>query len=65
MKSNNQGFKEDTFIQTGRRGRVAETGGEAVAEQTGGIPLGQAIPAPGHTTPGSSTGKTDPSYLWL
>ena len=27
-KSNNQGDKEDTFIQTGRRGRDRQPGGE-------------------------------------
>ena len=29
-KSNNQGFKEDTFIQTDRKGTVVETGREVV-----------------------------------
>ena len=29
-KSDNQGFKEATFIQMGRRGGVVEMGGEAV-----------------------------------
>ena len=28
MKSNNQGVKEETFIQTGRRGRGRKPGGE-------------------------------------
>ena len=41
LKSDNQGFKEDTFIQTGRRGGDGKPGGEDLrccgGTETGGV----------------------------
>ena len=34
-KSNNQGDKEETFIQTGRRGRDGQLGGEDLRQDSG------------------------------
>ena len=57
-KSDNQGFKEDTFIQTGRRRRVAEMGREAAwcgkaaagRRMDGRDTLGENDPSPSQTT---------------
>ena len=61
-KSDNQGVKEETFIQTGRRGRVRKLWGEEVWQgsdwQTGRISREEQLGSKtNRTTQGSSTGK--------
>ena len=76
-KSKNQGLKEATFIQTGRRGRDPEIGREMVAVAEQAVPhslikikrhtLGARDPSPrpDHTAQGSGTRKINPHNMWL
>ena len=54
-KSDNQGFKEDTFIQTGRRGGVAEGQRDGLAQNNGGSSSRSGMDS------GDNFGASDPS----
>ena len=81
QKSDNQGFKEATFIQTGKRGRDAKTQGEVrrgagrwrgmemqnrwVKIRRNTSGVRDPSPRPDHPAQGSSTRKISPHNFWL
>ena len=60
-KSDNQGVKEETFIQTGRRGRDAQPGRED-SWQGGGWRTGEGKATAGRTGEAAAGGAGGPTF---